>query len=328
MGNVSRGRVQFTPVALKTSLSLEDVRKALAERQVSYESGGIGSVADGVELLDRPRAAYTGGECSIEPEGAFAPARLYARIYNWRPRKALQRFVGPDHPNAFYLHATDVLVSEEVGGDNSFLCLMAERDRDFLIGTVFPRILERIASFGDGAATLGFDGTSLDIIGPEFFRWLLYRAGSNPYLSESLSIDAVEEMEVRDPFGRYVSFRTGVSEDRAELLAMLMRGNCSFGPGLVEIDDSELELTLKIRIFLDGGFAPMSSSSDYYREDRSMNPPREDKVRAIVDDFAYKIFPDLVALYHGDSHWRQVGSAEFTESSGRSLAGILARAGY
>lgn len=100
----------------------------------------------------------------------------------------------------------------------------------------------------------------------DFYLWLLSRYDDNEQLAPDLTLEVIRSMTAEDRLSRGTSLTAGAQMDRAEWAAAAIDKPIKFGPAQFAVDDSGLDLSLELELFVDGSFRIIVGNSDY--EDR------------------------------------------------------------
>jgi hypothetical protein len=297
------GQISVTPITVRTTASLEQMRKAANNRPPWQDvvGAGWGSVYDDPGPVNHP-ATYPieAGNASIAPEEQYTPEHLRARVY-WREsdKKAQELLGQATGPEVLRIAAADVLISESVE-DNEYQCLVSVRNPTTLKRHIVPALEDLLQSI-DPDATVEPDVSPLALTDSDFFRWLLYRGHEDPQLNEHITVVVVRDIAGKDGQMRPTTVTRGADLDRPELIALIMAAHIDFGPIKVAIKDSELKLEAEFELRDDGGFNVLRGSSWYRPEDA----PHDEKGLRLVTDLAFKVVPEMRACWNKDNAWTQ-----------------------
>jgi hypothetical protein len=295
------GQISVTPITLRTTASLEEMRAAAISLKPWQAAVGAawGSVYDDPDPVNSPATAVIdAGNAIIVEEDAFTPQHLRVRVY-WREtdkkaRDLLQKTSGPE---VLRIAAADILISESVE-DNEYQCLVSVRNPSVIKRYVQPA-LEDLLREDDAEAVVDVDASPLALTDSDFFRWLLYRGHEDPELTEHIKVTAVRGIAGKDASKRPTSLTRGADSDRPELVALIMAAHVNFGPIKIAVRDSELSLDAEFELRDDGGFNVLRNGSWYFPDDVK----HDEKGLKLVTDLAFKVVPEMRSSWRADHEW-------------------------
>lgn len=302
MSTLNFGHVAVTPITIRTTASLDEMRQSADALKPWTDISGSawGSVYDDPDPVGRPGTTrIDAGNAGIAKEAAYTPEHFRARVY-WREsdRKARELLGKTSGPEILRIAAADVLISESVE-PNEYLCLISLRDSSTIKAHVVPA-LEAMLRASDADATVKAGDSPLALTDSDFFRWLLYRGHEDPKLNDHIIVTVVRDVAGKDGQKRPTSVTRGADLDRPELIALIMAAHVDFGPIKVAVNDTELNLEAEFELRDDGGFNVIMQRSEYKPEDL----PRDEKGLQVVTDLAFKVVPEMRACWNADKAWR------------------------
>jgi hypothetical protein len=295
------GQISVTPITLRTSASLEDMRAAAIGQKPwpAAVGAGWGSVYDDPGPVNSPATVVIdAGNAIIVEEDAFTPEHLRVRAY-WREadkkaRDLLQQTSGPE---VLRIAAADILISESVD-DNEYQCLVSLRNPGVIKRHVQPA-LEDLLREDDDEATVNVDESPLALTDSDFFRWLLYRGHEDRELTDHIKVTDVRGIAGKDGRKRPTNLTRGADSDRPELVALIMAAHVNFGPIKIAIRDTELGLDAVFELRDDGGFNVLRNESLYFPDDVH----HDEKGLKLVTDLAFKVVPEMRGAWRADKEW-------------------------
>lgn len=319
-GNLTAGHINVTPMRLRTTLSLTQLRNRMREQIYSgdiYESGW-GSIQDPTDRLGSRQATRPrGGDPSTFAERGPVPRRLMARLYFSRYDRLLARRLGdsatPDQLRP--LDAVDVVISDF---DDEFKNVLVSTQTPSDLTGVVPNAFARLCG-GPNEERCLFDGSLTGTIDNDLFLWLVYRLNGDRQLSDDLELLSIRSVRSEDAQFRGTQISEDASLDRSVVLAVVSNEGSHYGPAKLAVSSKKLGLTADFELREDGGFSPFVQWSEYNDGDlneRATFGPR------ITADIFYSIVPDIRAAYRADSDWASGGRDKFIAAAKSALSKI------
>lgn len=323
MALLTRGPISFTPITLRTELSLSAVLELMSGALASDDdtTTGWGSTNDDAEYLGRPGpSGLRASEPQLLNQDEIAPDRIVARYY-WRrtDRGLLEVVSGQDPLGVQRLKAADIIISA-TSNDDEYVALLGSRRRIDINGLLVPA-LESLSDeeSAHGRVQVLSSISPLDFGDDDFFRWLAYRWVNSPQVTGDLNVRDIRAVEGQDLSNRGTSISRGVGMDRPEFLALLMAASVRLGPAKFLITSEKLGLNLDLELRVDGGFSIQVGESDY--DDESLG--RLEIGPLLVRDAAYHVIPELRYAYNEDDAWRDTQREESIADAREKMRAVL-----
>lgn len=235
MGLLTTGQINIS--ALRLQVGDQDMRtlfrNAAKYHQTEGPSSGWGSFADDSVHATREvlRNSFEPGNPSLSRNQWQTPvieARYYFEEANTTLRKALGEVA--DRDQYFQRRGLDFILLDEVE-DDGVLTVLVSTTNSSEIKTIVKPALENLVTPGyENASAMVTDYANTDDFDPDLFLWLFYRDAHARQLSPSLKISDISRMESRNGKIWRSRFSQGASIDRADILALIAKGNATFGP--------------------------------------------------------------------------------------------------
>lgn len=309
---LTKGSIGVTPILLKTSASLEELRKAALElKPVSSEvKPGWGSLGDSTDPIGEPNAAAPlAGSPAVVEEDEHLPARLELRAYWWSLDRSVMKLVGRDRKReAMRLMGADLLISPSASEEDEYLVLVSSRNQPEIRRDIKP-LLSQLAESVDPSATVSLDTSPMDLVSEDFFLWLLYKTLEEEVISDETDTLMCREVRSVDQDVRETRLSQGVVLERPELLALICKENPSFGPIKLLIQHGDPELHLDCEVGLRGTYSIIKGGTALKATPEDLEPAYLNVLFALY--YAHVVYPELVRRWNADTEWTQYKRHEF-----------------
>ncbi len=324
---VTLGRISMTPASISSSLTLDGLFAAVLDKSSRY-SGAIPSSGWGAtdsvnnDYLGSHTTRPTPGTPVLVPQEEGFSRYIQARYY-WDgfDQRALEyaSMTSSDLPE-YQLQAVDVMISETptVGEFLLFVSSGATAPgfKTQILGGIESKLqdFDPQLSISTGSQYAGFGGD-------DFFLWLLHRVTNSNILSGDLSVSAIRDLSGQDALSRPSSVSKGASVDRPELLSMIARKACTFGPAKFACYYEPLHLHLDLDLRQDGAFLLQLGNSWYAQDSPAPSVLRTQ----IVRDATYTVIPALRTAYYSDKEWDKKDRDAFITKAINDLSTVVSK---
>lgn len=328
MPTFSSGKVSAFPVGLQTSLSLAQLRTAIAATKLSHDKllGGWASTTDKESNLRQYDAIPPDSEPTLVPQDGTIPEHVMARYYYFvNDAGRAQSNPGRSPQFSHRLEAVDLLLTKTSPG--SYVAVFSTRNlAELNIGA--PKYnrsasknlgalasLKNILRSSDERATITMTSSPLSLGSPDFFLWLMERKHVQSDLDGTLTLTGVTGLSGQDNIDRVTQMRQDIDFYRVGMLTSIAE-NDLLGPAKIAFKDATMGAALDIEIFEDGGFSLIMGRSHY----ASIVGKDAMRARAILD-LVFHFVPKFRDLYAADVEWTATRRAVFVSDAFAVLAG-------
>lgn len=257
MPTMSQDAVKVLPMYSRSTMSLDEIRAAMAEHPPDFGQlrGGWANTNDEESNLGTYGGLPPASEPVVEAANAVLPEMLMARFYFWSPPPTGMTKLPDYDPHANRrLAAIDVIITQV--DDEHIGILLSTRTRQTLNqrnGVVAS--LQEILQDGDATIKIDRHKSHMELQDTDIFLWLTVQRRDQPQLSPALRLDAVSGISGRDASSRTADLRAGIDFNRANFLTAVAEAD-TLGP----IDISFVQhvgdenRSFKVKIHIDGGF--------------------------------------------------------------------------
>lgn len=322
MSNLSEGQLHCSPIRVKCTLTLEEIRDGLAGRKYSGDvpATGWGSIEDDTDSLHTTTAQRPiVGTPQVLPGTDLLRPRLKARYYWDAADPRVARILGGsgDPRRLHTLNAVDLVLAHAEDGDEyeGIITTRTERDISFYVEDGIRDSFVELES--SSFVQLNVLDAAFE---SDFFLWLLYKYDGDQRLTSDLNLEVIRTMKAQDFLSRGTSLTAGAEMDRAELAAAVTGHPNQFGPAQFAVYDSTLDLSVEIELHPDGTFRIIVGGSDYDEVlQRSQKGPR------LADDTAFVVLPKLRRAFIEDGSWPAPGLGQLRARARQVLEDHLAQ---
>lgn len=303
---LTKGAIGVTPILLKTSASLEDLRDAaIGQKPDSSElKPGWGSLGDNTAPIGgHDAAAPHAGSPVVQEADEYLPRRLELRGYWWSVDRTVLRYVGQDSQRkAMQLTGVDLLISPSAIEEDEYLVLVSSRNPKEINGEI-KSLLSQLAESVDRSAAVLLDTSPMDLVSEDFFLWLLYKTLESEVISSKTDTLTVREVRSVDRDIRETRLSQGVELDRPELLPLICKKNPAFGPIKLLIEHKEPQLMLDCEVDFRGAYSVIKKGTTLKQLPEDVESDYLNVLYALY--YAHVIYPELVYSWNGDIDWTQ-----------------------
>lgn len=306
MGVLTTGQINLSALRLQVGkLGVRAlIENASGYRQSDAPAAGWGSLADDPVHATREslRNSFEPGSPSLITNQWKTPA-IEARYYFEEPNSTLRRALGEvaDRTQYCQRRAFDFIILEEDKSD--VVTVLVSTTNAAEIKTIVKPALENLVSPGDdGASGMVTDYANTDDFDPDLFLWLLYREAHARQLTSDLKLSQIVRMESRNGPIWKSRFSQGASIDRADILALIAKGNTVFGPTKFSFMYSgNPQGFFEITLSSDLSFSVLRTSE--YDDEDLQNLPADKLWPRMVQDIWQVLIPMVRQAHKGDESW-------------------------
>ncbi|MEN4446417.1 hypothetical protein [Mycobacterium sp. SM3041] len=188
------------------------------------------------------------------------------------------------------------------GADGTSMTVLASTTNAAELKTVVKPALDKLISAAGGGTGMATDYANTDELDPDIFLWLLYKDAHERELSPEMKLSEIGRMSSRNgPIWRS-SFSKGASIYRADILALIAKGNSVFGPAKFSVSYSgKPEGFFEIVLNENLSFSVIRTS-EYDDEVLSALPEPEVGPR-MVEDVWEILIPAIRLAHSSDKDW-------------------------
>lgn len=314
MGIVTHGHIGVTPLRITTEVPLPAILDRIRKRRPSAATltPGWGSLGDDVSLLNVAGAPDPSAGTPVMAEGDDdIPDRIEARAYWWEVEREVLKFVGSgEQRSAMRLVAADLIFARV--NDEELLVLTSTRTPSQITAHVKPLLSDLFEGDPDDGQ-VAVDTSSMDVIDPDFFFWLVYRSQHDRQVHPEVELIDLRDAASIDARTRQTKLSKGVAMDRGEFLALVMQVTTQFGPVKVELFDSGIDLGLYCEIDYHGRFAVFKQRTEFTDPPDGVSPEYLNVLYVLY--YAFRVYPRLVGAWQADGDWDAQGRDEFRQEA-------------
>lgn len=305
MGILTKGPVNITPLRLelgKRPLG-QLSRSAKAYEPSDKASVGWGSLNDDPAHAQREslRNRFVSSVPSVS-ENHRGTQVLRMRYYFEEPNPTLRRIYGTaaDRKEYYERQGVDMIFLQDDESDSATVLVSTGNSTE--IKAIVKPALDTLVTTDDGGSGLATDYANLDQLDPDIFLWLLYKESGDRIISSEIKLSEIARMESRSgPIWRS-RFSKGASIDRADILALIAKGNSEFGPAKFSFAHSgNPEGFFEISLAVDLSFSVLSTSA--YDDPALEALPKAELSPRMTEDTWQVLIPALRSAHAGDTAW-------------------------
>jgi hypothetical protein len=324
VGILTKGQVNISPLKLQLGgLSMKDLSKAANRYKPSDNpSVGWGSLYDDPVHAQRESLRYP-FESSVPgaTENHRGTEVLRMRYYFEEPNPTLRRVLGEvaDRKQYCERHGVDMLFLREEDSQ-SVTVLVSTTNSSEIKAVVKPALDTLVGAVGEGSG-MATDYANTDELDPDIFLWLLYKEAHDRQISPEIKLSEIARMESRNgPIWRS-RFSKGATVDRADILALIAKGNTVFGPAKFSFVHSGYpQGFFEISLSADLSFGILRTSM-YDEPDLESLPEMEIGPR-MVEDLWQVLIPAVRRAHTGDRAWHAEKRGEFVDECRNAVHSI------
>jgi hypothetical protein len=309
---VTHGRIGIVPIRLTTHLSLNAVLEKMRKRRPNGQllKPGWGSLGDDVSLLGRSGAPSpsAGKPVLTRADDRQLPSRIEARAYWWEVDRDVLGYVGAqERRSAMRLMASDIFISRV--SRSELLVLVSTRNQSQIREHLKPLLDDIVEGVRSDSGTVELDSSSMDLIDPNFFLWLIYKSQRSPAIDNDLTIADMGAAHSVDGMTRATQVSRGIDMDRGEVLALIMQPTIRFGPVKVVLSDAGHGVDIDCEIAYRGEFSIYKKDTGFFEPPEEVSEEYRNVLYVLL--FAHDIYPRLVEAWKADGAWHSSGEADF-----------------
>lgn len=317
MGVLTAGQINISP--LRVQVGKQDVsallKNATKYRQSDQPSSGWGSFADDAIHATREtlRNSFQPGNPSLITNQWETPA-IEARYYFEEPNTTLRKALGEvaDRDQYCQRRGLDFIILDEGDSDGVVTALVSTTNSAEIKSIVKPALENLVAPGDENASSMVTDYANTSDFDPDLFLWLFYRDAHARQLAPDLKLSEISRMESRNGKIWRSRFSQGASIDRADILALIAKGNTVFGPAKFSFTHSgDPDGFFEITLSSDLSFSLLRTSE--YDDEDLQELPEDEYWPRMVQDVWQVLIPAVRGAHKGDKEWHNSARAKFIQ---------------
>lgn len=297
---LSSETVKVLPVSSRTSMTLAEIRDALAVRAPDHSTytGGWASTENAGSNLGGTNLAPPASEPELLPAAGGYPEMIRARYYYWTTPPVGVALPNVD-PNQFRrLQALDLIITSVAADRISILVSSRNRQlvhrRDGALSALESVLQDRDASIRIDRRT-----SAVPLQDSDIFLWLAVRTRDNRDLTPNLRLDLVSGISGKDASSRTADLRAGVDFTRPNFLTAVAEAD-TLGPIQISFVHTTVSgrSSFGVMLHVDGGFEIHKRDITYPEVMGT-----EDLMNRASMELAFILIPLINQLYRDDDRW-------------------------